>query len=110
MLQALILVGLIVPPITAMLLQRTRLWWIPGVALLIAGIIPFTQFDTASHDEAGVMAGLGNFILLVLGLGLFAYGAILLGIASWRRRQLQPRKPPAPAPLPVATVVAVSKD
>jgi hypothetical protein len=109
MFTAFVLIVLFAPPILGYLLRNTPVWWLPSTGLLIGGGACFTQFDTTSHGEDAALAGLGNFVLVAMGGALLVYGFVLLLITAGTRRSQRRRTPPLPAPLPVATVVAMSE-
>jgi hypothetical protein len=108
MFSAFVLAVVFAPPILSFLLRKTLVWWLPSFALCIGGAICVTQLDTKSHDEAGVLAGLGNFMMLVTAGALVLYGIVLLLITAAARRSVRRPTPPPPPQLPVATVVAMS--
>jgi hypothetical protein len=112
MFEAILLTIVIAPPLLVSALQKTRLWWTPGVALAIGGMIPFTQLDTTAHAEDAALAGLANGALFIAGMCLLGYGALMFAISVAVQRSLRKRAatPPPPAPeLPEAKVVGPSK-
>jgi hypothetical protein len=86
MLAGFVLLTLFVPGIATLYLQTTRVWWLPGVALIGVAMYLFATLDTADHGDDGIGAsgGIGNAIQNMYGLAMLIYAAILL-VAAWRR-------------------------
>jgi len=105
----LLLIVIFAPPIVGYILRKTRLWWLPGAALLVGAFVCFAGLDTTSHGEDAALAGLGNFGVLVASGVLLIYGVMLLWITSGAHERALRRPTPPPPSLPVATVVTMSK-
>ncbi|MEO6773823.1 MAG: hypothetical protein ABI467_12525 [Kofleriaceae bacterium] len=83
MVAVLLMTVLVVPPLLVAVLKRTSLFWLPGAALIASSlaVVIVWPFETG-HDEASVMNGIANFVHLVIGGGLFVFGAICWIVAA----------------------------
>jgi len=103
MFELVVLLVVLSPPILAYCVRRTAGWWIPGIALVFGGLIPFGFLENA-HGEEGAITAVGNGVLAIMGFGLVAYGLVLLAITYGARVALQRRQ--VRQPLPPATLLA----
>lgn len=91
---------LILPVVATWVLHRTRVWWLGGaLPLAMAGYVAYLTFD--DRDP-------WIFVAVVVISFLVMYGVACFALGSWARGWSRAR--PESARLPVATVVAVSKD
>jgi hypothetical protein len=106
---------LVGPAVVTYLLWKTRVAWLPGAVMVIAGIVAFGSISGYHSDDSvvGVWGAVGAGIL---GMYFLVYGLICLvavAVAGWARQR--PATPPTVAPppaveLPPAVVVSnVSK-
>ena len=107
----LILVAMIlVVPIAAVLLARTRLWWLTGALVIASGIamLASTSAATSGSHDGGAEAGIGAVAMAftaMIAAVCWVYGAILIALCAYARRRRARRAAVAPPPeLPPARI------
>ena len=84
----------LVAVVALVLLKRTRLFWLPGMALMGYGIaiyVAWPWYDT--HDGMG-LEGLSNFLHVAVSLAVVAGGSVCLLVGA--RSHKRPRRTDIP--------------
>ena len=102
---AIVLAATLGPALLIMVLGKTRMWWLPGVALLATMFLCFSSIEPAEHSGSPVDAigALGNAVMVGAGVWCGLYGGLALLIAGTMRARA---KAAAVATLSAATVEA----
>jgi hypothetical protein len=84
---ALILLAVVLgPPVLGVALRKTRLFWLPGIALIALGFWSFASM-TDTHGDVGGIAALGNGIAAIAGVTLCGYGLLCLVVGGFAYRR-----------------------
>jgi hypothetical protein len=97
---------LFVPGVLGGVLRHTRAWWVAGLAAALCGVYLLLNLDHTDPGGEGFRAwhDIGNFIQIVYGAFLIAYGAIVSALVCASRRARR-NSPPIPPPIPPARVI-----
>lgn len=74
--------------VALLLLRHTRLFWLPGMALIgyaAAIYVAWPWYDT--HEDVGGLEGLSNFLHVVVSLLVAASGGVCLLVGARSRRR-----------------------
>jgi hypothetical protein len=105
--EGLFLLIAIAPAILTYALRRTRLFWLPGAALVVLGIVAFGSMSD-THGDVGGIGAMANGVMAIAGMLAFGYAALCLvlgGLASGRASRSR-QGVPLPVEFPPATVVS----
>ena len=113
--EGLLLLIAIAPAILTYALRRTAVFWLPGAALVVLGIVAFSWISD-THGDVGGMTAMANGVAMIAGVSALAYAALCLllgGIAygrASRSRQGIPQGIPPYGEFPTATVIRDMSD
>jgi hypothetical protein len=105
-----VLVVLVVPLFATPALRKTELFWLPGAALIVLGLVAFGTMPESHSDDSvvGALAGTANLFGGIAALG-YGFVCLAVGAAGHRRhvRRTAGYPPPIepPVELPPVTVV-----
>ncbi|HEY0476523.1 MAG TPA: hypothetical protein VGD37_03315 [Kofleriaceae bacterium] len=100
-----IVIVLFAPALLLGWLRKTLLWWTPGAALAILGLVAFGSVSD-THGDVGGVAAMGNGVVVIGGMCLLGYALVCLVVgARGQRGAREPALRPVPVELPPAVVV-----
>jgi hypothetical protein len=104
--EGLFLLIAIAPAILTYALRRTVLFWLPGAALIVLGLVAFGSMSD-THGDVGGIGAMANGVMAIAGMIALGYAALCLalgGLARSRASRSRQSVPPR-VELPPATVV-----
>jgi hypothetical protein len=109
--EALLLLIAIAPAILTYALRRTALFWLPGAALVVLGIVAFGSISD-THGDVGGIGAMANGVMAIAGMLALGYAGLclLLGGIAYGRASRSRRGIPQHVEFPTATVISDMSD